>query len=45
MFENNQYQLINVLLFNDMSAIGYVQIIENLEKNEQYNLEQNLPDE
>ena len=44
-FENNQYQNINVLLFNDMSAIGYVQIVENLQKSEQKNLEQNTTNE
>jgi len=31
-FENNQYQQINIRLFNDMSSIGYVQVIKNLEK-------------
>ena len=44
-FENNKYQQINVLLFNDMSAIGYVQIIKNLQKSEQKNLEQNTTNE
>ena len=38
-FENNQYNIINVNLFNDMSALGYVQIITNLEKHEQKELE------
>jgi rod shape-determining protein MreC len=38
--ENNQYQKINIALFNDMSAIGYVQIVENLQKEEQLQLEQ-----
>lgn len=37
---NNQYKQIDVLLFNDMSAISQVQIVENLEKNEQLKLEQ-----
>ena len=44
-FENNQYQQINVILFNDMSAVGYVQIIKNLQKNEQKELEQNTNNE
>ncbi len=39
-FNNNQYHTINVTLFNDMSAIGYVQIIKNLQKSEQHKLEQ-----
>lgn len=39
-FGNNQYQQVNVLLFNDMSSIGYVQIVENLKKDEQEKLEQ-----
>lgn len=38
-FDNNQYNIINVKLFNDMSALGYVQIISNLEKQEQKELE------
>jgi len=38
---NNQYSQINITLFNDMSALGHVQIIKNLEKEEQSNLEQN----
>jgi len=44
-FENNQYQQINVLLFNDMSAIGYVQIVKNLQKSEQKKLEQKTTNE
>lgn len=44
-FENNQYQEINVLLFNDMSAIEYVQIVKNLHKNELLNLEQSTKNE
>jgi rod shape-determining protein MreC len=39
-FENNKYNEINVSLFNDMSSIGYIQIIKNLKKNEQLILEQ-----
>lgn len=44
-FENNQYQQINVLLFNDMSAVGYVQIVKNLQKKEQKKLEKNTANE
>uniref|UniRef100_UPI002623786B rod shape-determining protein MreC n=1 Tax=uncultured Lutibacter sp. TaxID=437739 RepID=UPI002623786B len=44
-FENNKYEQINVLLFNDMSAIGYVQVVKNLQKNEQKNLEQTTNNE
>ena len=44
-FENNQYQEINVQLFNDMSAIGHVQVIKNLEKEELIKLEQTLINE
>ena len=42
---NNQYEQINVQLFNDMSALGNVQIINNLQKTEQLNLEQNSENE
>ena len=38
-FQNNQYAEINILLFNDMSAIGYVQVVKNLEKQEQLDIE------
>jgi len=44
-FENNQYKNIDIVLFNDMSSIGYVQIIKNLERIEQQNLESNLLNE
>lgn len=44
-FENSQYQEINVLLFNDMSSIGHVQVIKNLQKTEQINLEQSSANE
>ncbi|MFD1293367.1 rod shape-determining protein MreC [Lutibacter holmesii] len=44
-FENNQYQEINVQLFNDMSALGHVQVIKNLEKEEYKKLEQTLLNE
>jgi len=39
-FDNNQYQQINVSLFNDMTSLGYIQIVKNLQKEEQYQLEQ-----
>jgi rod shape-determining protein MreC len=39
-FENNQYLEINVSLFNDMSSLGYVQVVKNLQKEEQFNIEQ-----
>jgi len=38
-FENNQFKEINVRLFNDMSAISHVQIIQNFQKKEQQDLE------
>jgi rod shape-determining protein MreC len=44
-FEKNQYQKINVLLFNDMSSVGYVQIVKNLQKIEQKKLEQRTNNE
>ncbi len=44
-FERNQYQQINVLLFNDMSSIGFVQIVKNLQKSEQKDLEQKTSNE
>jgi rod shape-determining protein MreC len=44
-FENNRYLEINISLFNDMSALGYVQVIKNLQKNEQSHLEQNTVNE
>jgi len=43
--ENNQYKQINIDLFNDMSSLGHVQIIKNLEKEEQFNLEQKTVNE
>ena len=38
--KNHQYQKINVRLFNDMSAIGQVQIVKNLHKEELLTLEE-----
>lgn len=43
--KNNQYQKINVQLFNDMSAISNVQVIKNLKKEELINLEQSILNE
>jgi len=44
-FENNQFKEINVTLFNDMSALSYVQVIMNYQKKEQKTLEQNTLNE
>lgn len=38
--KNHQYHQIDVKLFNDMSAIGQVQIVKNLQKEEQIKLEE-----
>lgn len=37
---NNNYENISVTLFNDMSALSYVEIIDNLDKKEIKNLEE-----
>ena len=37
---NNNYENINVTLFNDMSAISHVEIIDNLDRKEIKNLEE-----
>ena len=39
LFKNNQFETINVKLFNDMSSLDYVQVIKNLKRDEQINLE------
>ncbi|GGK41114.1 MULTISPECIES: rod shape-determining protein MreC [Flavobacteriaceae] len=44
-FESNQYKNIDIELFNDMSSIGYVQIVKNLERIEQQNLETSILNE
>lgn len=44
-YEQNKYQIINILLFNDMSALGEVQIVKNLYKDEQITLEQSVVNE
>lgn len=43
--DNNQYKEINISLFNDMSALGYVQVVKNLKKSEQIKLEQETTNE
>jgi rod shape-determining protein MreC len=37
---NNNYENISITLFNDMSALSYVEIIDNLDKTEIKNLEE-----
>jgi rod shape-determining protein MreC len=44
-FENNQYKLINISLFNDMSSLGQVQVVKNLYREEQLTLENKLENE
>lgn len=39
--ENNIYNEINIQLFNDMTSLGHISIIKNLQKVEQNTLEQN----
>ncbi len=38
--KNNNYDYINITLFNDMSSLGFVEIIDNLDKFEIINLEE-----
>ncbi len=42
---NNRYEYINVALFNDMSSIGYVQVVKNFDKLEILNLEEKSTNE
>ena len=42
---NNRYEYIDVALFNDMSAIGYVEVIKNFEKLEIKELEERSSNE
>ena len=42
---NNNYEYINILLFNDMSSIGYVQVIKNFDKTEIKTLEEKSTNE
>lgn len=44
-YAQNKYQIINILLFNDMSALGEVQIVKNLHKDEQIIIEQSVVNE
>jgi len=42
---NNNYDYIHITLFNDMSSIGYVQVIKNFDKLEIQNLEEKSTNE
>jgi rod shape-determining protein MreC len=42
---NNRYEFVNIALFNDMSSIGYVQVIKNFDKIEILNLEEKSTNE
>ncbi|MCK5637935.1 MAG: rod shape-determining protein MreC [Flavobacteriaceae bacterium] len=42
---NNNYEYINITLFNDMSSIGFVEIITNMDKLEIKNLEEKTSNE
>jgi len=42
---NNNYKIINITLFNDMSSIGFVEVITNLDKEEIKNLEEKTSNE
>jgi len=42
---NNRYEFINIALFNDMSSIGYVQVVKNFDKLEILNLEEKSTNE
>jgi len=44
-FEGTKFNEINIRLFNDMSALGYVQIIENRDRKEQQQLEDQTTNE
>lgn len=44
-FEGTKFNKINIRLFNDMSTLGYVQIIENTERQEQQLLEEQTTNE
>ena len=43
--KNNNYDFINISLFNDMSSIGFVEIILNLDKEEIKELEEKSSNE
>ncbi|MFD1315465.1 rod shape-determining protein MreC [Namhaeicola litoreus] len=38
--ESNNYSLVNISLFNDMTSLGYVEVIKNFDKEEILNLEE-----
>ena len=42
---NNNYEFINITLFNDMSSIGFVQVIKNFDKIEIKSLEEKSTNE
>ena len=42
---NNRYETINITLFNDMSSIGYVEVINNFDREEIINLEEKSTNE
>ena len=42
---NNRYETINITLFNDMSSIGYVEVIRNFHSEEIINLEEKSTNE
>ena len=42
---NNRYETINISLFNDMSSIGYVEVIKNFDSEEIVNLEEKSTNE
>ncbi len=42
---NNNYEYINILLFNDMSSIGQIQVIKNFDKTEIQTLEEKSTNE
>ena len=43
--KNNNYEFINITLFNDMSAVGFVEVINNLDKIEIKTLEEKTSNE
>ncbi|MCF6222593.1 MAG: rod shape-determining protein MreC [Flavobacteriaceae bacterium] len=43
--KNNNYEIINITLFNDMSNIGFVEVINNFDKKEIKNLEEKTSNE
>lgn len=43
--KNNNYEYINITLFNDMSSIGFVEVINNFDKIEIKNLEEKTSNE